>query len=79
MLKRGITDLFAIIQCLDGLKFMFPKAVEKLEKEGKHGKVFALHAAVKKRPNIKKYLESEKRQPYSNGIYRYYGELDLVG
>jgi len=75
--ERGNTDLLA--QCLDGLKFMFPKAIEKLEKDGKHGRVFALHDAVKKRPNIKKYLQSERRQPYSNGIYRYYEELDSVG
>lgn len=56
---------------------MFPKAVAKLEREGKHGRVFALHRAVSERPKIKAYLESPRRQKYSNGIYRYYEELDV--
>lgn len=64
---------------MDGVKFMFPKATRKLEKEGKYSKVFALYDAVKERPNIKKYLESERRQKYSNGLYRYYEELDFEG
>ncbi|KAK4151402.1 glutathione S-transferase [Chaetomidium leptoderma] len=66
-----------LFQCLDGLKFMFPKALSKLEREGKHTKVFALHKAVAERPNIKAYLESPRRQKYSGGIYRYYEELDI--
>ncbi|KAK4244603.1 glutathione S-transferase [Corynascus novoguineensis] len=66
-----------LFQCLDGLKFMFPKAVAKLEREGKHSKVFALHQAVAERPRIAAYLESSRRQKYSNGIYRYYEELDI--
>lgn len=57
--------------------FMFPKATTKLEREGKHGKVFALHKAVAERPKIGSYLESSRRQKYSNGIYRYYEELDF--
>lgn len=58
---------------------MFRKAMAKLEREGKHSKVFALHRAVAERPRIKAYLESPRRQQYSNGIYRYYEELDLEG
>jgi glutathione S-transferase len=65
------------LQCVDGLKFMFPKAMAKLEREGNQAKVFALHRAVSERPNIKAYLESSRRQPYSDGIYRYYKELDI--
>ncbi|KAK3360334.1 glutathione S-transferase [Lasiosphaeria hispida] len=68
-----------LFQCVDGVKFMFPKAVAKLQREGKFPRVFALHAAVKERPRIKAYLESPRRQQYSNGIYRYYEELDLEG
>ncbi|KAK3378618.1 hypothetical protein B0H63DRAFT_525835 [Podospora didyma] len=68
-----------LFQCVDGVKFMFPKATKKLEREGKHSKVFALHEAVKERPRIKAYLESSRRQQYSNGIYRYYKELDFEG
>lgn len=58
---------------------MFPKAMAKLEREGKHTKVFALHQAVAERPKIKAYLESSRRQKYSNGVYRYYEELDIEG
>jgi glutathione S-transferase len=62
---------------LDGVKFAFPKAMAKYEKEGKHAKVFALYQAVKERPKIKAYLESPRRLKYSNGIYRHYEELDI--
>ena len=58
---------------------MFPKALAKLKREGKCDKVLALYEAVKARPRIKAYLESERRQKYSNGIYRYYEELDIEG
>lgn len=67
------------MQCVDGVKFMFPKAMAKLEREGKCTKVLGLCEAVKERPRIKAYLGSERRQKYSNGIYRYYEELDLEG
>ncbi|KAK3301450.1 glutathione S-transferase [Chaetomium fimeti] len=66
-----------LFQCVDGLKFMFPKATAKLEKEGKHVGVFALHRAVGERPRIAAYLKSPRRQKYSDGIYRYYEELDI--
>lgn len=49
----------------------------KMEKFGKYGGVFRLYEAVKERPKIKAYLASDRRQKYSNGIYRYYKELDL--
>ncbi|GAB1313805.1 hypothetical protein MFIFM68171_04015 [Madurella fahalii] len=68
-----------LFQCVDGLKFMFPKAMTKLEREGNYAKVFALCQAVAERPKIKAYLESPRRQKYSNGIYRYYEELDIEG
>ncbi|KAK3686090.1 hypothetical protein B0T22DRAFT_529837 [Podospora appendiculata] len=68
-----------LFQCVDGLKFMFPKAMAKLESKGEHAKVFALHKAVADRPKIKAYLASPRRQKYANGIYRYYEELDIEG
>jgi glutathione S-transferase len=74
--KCTVADL-VLFQCVDGLKFMFRKAMAKLEAEGKHAKVFALHKAVAERPRIKEYLQSARRQKYSNGIYRYYEELDF--
>jgi glutathione S-transferase len=56
---------------------MFPKAMAKLERDGQYGGVFRLHSAVSERPSIKAYLGSPRRQKYSNGIYRYYEELDI--
>ncbi|UKZ79166.1 hypothetical protein TrVFT333_006916 [Trichoderma virens FT-333] len=62
--------------CLDGTKFAFPQTVEKLKKSGKYDGVFKLYDAVKERPNIKAYLESDKRIDYSDGIWRHYPELE---
>lgn len=61
---------------MDGVKFAFPNAISRIEKEGKFGKVFALYERVKNRPTIKQYLASERRQKYGMGIYRHYPELD---
>jgi glutathione S-transferase len=65
-----------LYQCLDGVKHAFPNATSRIEKEGKFAKVFELFSAVQERPKIKAYLASERRQKYSEGIYRYYPELD---
>ena len=64
-------------QGLDGVTYAFPKAMEAMKKSGKYSKVFDLYERVSKLPEIKTYLESEKRMKYGNGIYRYYPELDL--
>ncbi len=41
-------------------------------------KLSALRQNVSKRPNIKAYLKSERRLPFSeSGIFRHYPELDL--
>lgn len=58
------------------MKHAFPKAMARIENEGKYEQVFALYERVKARPNIKAYLASERRQPYGMGIYRHYPELD---
>ncbi|KAE8149809.1 glutathione S-transferase [Aspergillus avenaceus] len=63
-------------QCIDGLKFAFPRAVSRLERTGQYPNVFKLYETVKDRPRIKAYLESDRRQKYSQGIYRHYPELD---
>ncbi|KAF4461777.1 glutathione S-transferase [Fusarium albosuccineum] len=65
-----------LFQCFDGTKYAFPKAVEALEKSGKYDGVFKLYEAVKERPNISKYLASERRQAYGEGIWRRYPELE---
>ncbi|ETS03881.1 glutathione S-transferase [Trichoderma reesei RUT C-30] len=65
-----------LFQCLDGTKYAFPKTVEKLKKTGKYDGVFKLYEAVRERPNIKAYLESDRRIAYADGIWRYYPELE---
>ena len=65
-----------LFQCVDGVNYAFPNAVSKLEKEGKYDGVFALVQRVRSMENIKAYLESDRRQKYSMGIYRHYPELD---
>ncbi|CAN8095230.1 unnamed protein product [Discula destructiva] len=74
--KLTYADL-VLFQCVDGVKYMFPKAIKKLQDSGKYDGVFALHDAVRQRPRIKAYLASDRRQTYGMGIYRQYPELDL--
>lgn len=65
----------SLFHTVDGLKYAFPKACARLLKS--RPLVSSLHAAVKKRPRIKAYLESERRQPFNeSGIFRHYPELD---
>ncbi|KAI1813833.1 hypothetical protein GGS20DRAFT_577316 [Poronia punctata] len=66
-----------LFQCIEGLNFAFPKAILAAQSAGKYINVFKLHKAVQERPKIKAYLDSDRRQPFSMGIYRYYPELDL--
>ncbi|GJN88483.1 hypothetical protein Rhopal_001449-T1 [Rhodotorula paludigena] len=64
----------ALFQVVDGLKFAFPKLLAKLEPQ--YPKLFELYKTVKDAPRIKAYLESDRRQKYSMGIFRHYEELD---
>jgi glutathione S-transferase len=63
-------------QAVDGTKFAFPKSIEALKQSGKYDGVFKLYDAVKERPNISKYLQSDRRIPYSEGVWRHYPELE---
>ncbi|KAG4222318.1 hypothetical protein PC116_g29206 [Phytophthora cactorum] len=65
-------------QCLDGVQFAFPIAMNQAKESGKYNKVFELWGNVKARPNIAAYLASDRRQKYDWGIYRYYPENDVV-
>jgi glutathione S-transferase len=73
--KLTYADL-VLFQTLDGVTFAFPKCMTKVRKSGKYDRVFALCDRVKARPNIANYLDSDRRQKYSMGIYRHYPELD---
>jgi glutathione S-transferase len=72
--SRTYADL-SLFQIVDGLRFAFPKAMTKLERDFRH--VADLHARVADRPRLARYLVSERRLPFTNeGIFRHYPELD---
>ncbi|MBA4208609.1 MAG: glutathione S-transferase [Parvibaculum sp.] len=76
LVGRSLTyaDL-SLFHTVDGLLYAFPKASARLLRN--RPLVAALHASVRKRPRIARYLESERRQPFNeSGIFRHYPELD---
>lgn len=76
LVGRSLTyaDL-SLFHTVDGLRYAFPKASARLLRS--RPLVSALHASVRARPRIARYLESERRQPFNeNGIFRHYPELD---
>ncbi|GAA6027008.1 hypothetical protein JCM8097_006035 [Rhodosporidiobolus ruineniae] len=84
-LKRSSTDFLlstgpsyadlVLFQTVDGLKFAFPNLLAKLI-PSKYPKVSAHYDRIKAAPRIKAYLESDRRQKYSMGVFRHYEELD---
>ncbi|MGG6894392.1 glutathione S-transferase [Rhizobium sp. BR 315] len=72
----GLTYVdLSLFQVYEGLRYAFPRATAHLPDRYPH--LNALHAAVMKRPNITRYLQSERRIPFNeNGIFRHYPELD---
>lgn len=61
-------------QVLDGLSYAFPKEIEARRKEFKD--LFQFYDGLKEENGMKEYLTSERRMPYSMGIFRHYPELD---
>ncbi|KAG6034536.1 hypothetical protein E4U41_006512 [Claviceps citrina] len=61
---------------IHGTEYAFPKAMKKMRESGEYDGVFELYEAVRQRPNIKEYLASDRRQPYGDGIWRHYPELE---
>jgi glutathione S-transferase len=65
----------SLFQVVEGLRYAFPNAMKRLEP--KLARVIAVRDAVAQRPNLKAYLASERRIPFSTeGIFRAYPELD---
>ncbi len=60
---------------LTGLDFAFPKEMEATKEnyELLYGTFFG---NIKENARLKEYLGSERRKPFSNGIFRHYPELD---
>lgn len=62
-------------QVLDGLLFAFPKELEARKKD--YTLLFEkFYPNFKEEKGIKDYLSSDRRLPYSMGLYRKYPELD---
>ncbi|GAA6016890.1 hypothetical protein JCM11491_006903 [Sporobolomyces phaffii] len=76
-LVRGGVPSYAdlcLFQVVDGLKFAFPNLLSKLLPL--HPRIRDHHERVKSAKRIKEYLDSDRRQEYSMGVFRYYEELD---
>ncbi|GAA5904916.1 glutathione S-transferase [Sporobolomyces salmoneus] len=63
-----------LFQVVDGLKFAFPNFISK--ELPNYPKISAHWERVKSAQKIKSYLESDRRQKYSMGVFRHYEELD---
>lgn len=70
---HSYVDLSAF-HVLEGLEYAFPRALGRVAPE--LSLLFALRDRVRQRPRIKAYLESPRRIPFSQGIFRKYAELD---
>lgn len=74
--KLSYADL-SVFQVIEGLRYAFPKAMNKLGP--KHPGLAALRDRVATRPRIAAYLASERRIAFNTqGIFRDYPELDPV-
>jgi glutathione S-transferase len=64
----------SLFQLIEGLDFAFPRRMARIARDTP--KVRALHEAVRALPELADYLASERRQPFSDGLFRLYPELD---
>ncbi|HEV8725548.1 MAG TPA: glutathione S-transferase [Candidatus Binatia bacterium] len=65
----------SLFQMIAGLRYAFPRAMERLEP--KYRRLVALHDRVSTRPRLAAYLTSDRRIPFNQeGIFRHYPELD---
>lgn len=74
--KLTYIDL-SLFQIVEGMRYAFPKRMKAFE--GDIPGLIDLRDRVAARPNIKAYLESDRRIPFNeSGIFRCYKELDLL-
>ena len=65
----------ALFQVVDGLRYAFPKAMARLERD--HARIVSARDSVAVRPRIAAYLASPRRlPPNQHGVFRHYPELD---
>ena len=67
--KMTTADL-VLYHVLDGMLYAFPKRMATLKADAKYSKVFNLHDAVAANETIAAYLNSKRRETYSNGVFR---------
>jgi glutathione S-transferase len=79
MVARAVSYVdMSMFQLLEGLRFSFPKSMQRLETN--YPKLVALHDAVAKRPKIAAYRNSPRCMSFNDrGVFRYYPELDSAG
>ncbi|TIB71565.1 hypothetical protein E3Q23_02218 [Wallemia mellicola] len=65
---------YALWQVIDGLKFAFPKRMQTLLPDYKN--INAFYDNIKSQDHMLSYLKSDRRLPYTDGIFRHYPELD---
>jgi glutathione S-transferase len=66
----------SLFQIVEGLRYAFPKRMQAFERNIPG--LIDLHDRVAVRPNIKAYLESDRRIAFNeDGIFRHYRELDI--
>ncbi|MGV8941306.1 MAG: glutathione S-transferase [Lysobacter sp.] len=72
--RLSYVDL-SVFQLVSGLRYAFPKAMTRIEKDVPA--VVELAVSVARLPNIAAYLDSPRRVPFNeSGIFRHYPELD---
>lgn len=65
----------SLFQVIEGLSYAFPRAMRGYSP--RYPTLIGLHDAVADRPNIARYLQSERRLAFNeDGIFRHYPELD---
>ncbi|MBW9050957.1 glutathione S-transferase family protein [Rhizobium mesosinicum] len=65
----------SLFQIIEGLVYAFPKAMSNYRR--RYPLLAALHDSVEQRPNIARYLKSDRRLAFNTeGIFRHYPELD---
>lgn len=72
--RLSYVDL-SLFQLIEGLHYAFPRGMKPFAKH--YPALAALRAAVAQRPNIAKYLKSDRRLAFNtSGVFRHYPELD---
>jgi glutathione S-transferase len=65
----------SLFQVIEGLNYAFPRALKGFATD--YPALATLRDAVRERPNIARYLGSDRRIPFNeSGIFRHYPELD---